>query len=34
MVHIRRSAYEDEDDPQQPDFLKTVRGIGYQLCAQ
>ncbi len=31
MVHIRRLRMKIEDDPQQPDFLKTVRGIGYQF---
>ncbi|MEA4915409.1 MAG: response regulator transcription factor [Christensenella sp.] len=31
MVHIRHLRMKIEDDPQQPDFLKTVRGIGYQF---
>ena len=31
MVHIRRLRTKIEDDPNQPVYLKTVRGIGYQL---
>lgn len=31
MVHIRRLRTKIEDDPNQPVYLKTVRGIGYQF---
>ena len=31
MVHIRRLRTKIEDDPNQPIYLKTVRGIGYQF---
>ena len=32
MVHIRRLRMKIEDSPQpSPQYLKTVRGIGYQL---
>lgn len=31
MVHISRIRARIEDDPQQPKYLKTVRGIGYKL---
>ena len=31
MVHIRHLRMKIEDDPQQPNFLLTVRGIGYQF---
>jgi DNA-binding response OmpR family regulator len=31
MVHISRIRSRIEDDPQQPKYLKTVRGIGYKL---
>lgn len=34
MVHIRRLRMKIEDDPNQPDYLKTVRGVGYQFVAQ
>ena len=34
MVHIHRLRMKIEDDPNQPDFLKTVRGVGYQFVAQ
>lgn len=34
MVHIRHLRMKIEDDPNQPLFLKTVRGIGYQFCAE
>ena len=33
MVHIRHLRMKIEADPQQPDFLKTVRGIGYQFVS-
>ena len=31
MVHIRRLRTKIEDDPNQPIYLKTVRGVGYQF---
>ena len=31
MVHIRRLRIKIEDDPNQPVYLKTVRGVGYQF---
>lgn len=31
MVHIRRLRMKIEDDPNQPKYLRTVRGIGYQF---
>lgn len=31
MVHISRIRNRIEDDPQNPQYLKTVRGIGYKL---
>lgn len=31
MVHISRIRNKIEDDPQQPRYLKTIRGIGYKL---
>ena len=31
MVHISRLRSKIEDDPQNPQYLKTVRGIGYKL---
>lgn len=31
MVHIRRLRVKIEDDPNQPVYLKTVRGVGYQF---
>ncbi len=31
MVHIRRLRTKIEDDPNQPAYLKTVRGVGYQF---
>lgn len=31
MVHIRRLRTKIEDDPNQPVYLRTVRGIGYQF---
>jgi DNA-binding response OmpR family regulator len=31
MVHISRLRNKIEDDPQNPGYLKTVRGIGYKL---
>ncbi|MHC1696405.1 MAG: response regulator transcription factor [Eubacteriales bacterium] len=31
MVHISRIRSKIEDDPQNPKYLKTIRGIGYKL---
>jgi len=31
MVHISRLRNRIEDDPQKPNYLKTIRGIGYKL---
>ena len=31
MVHISRIRNRIEDDPQNPKYLKTIRGIGYKL---
>lgn len=31
MVHISRIRNRIEDDPQNPEYIKTVRGIGYKL---
>jgi len=31
MVHISRIRNRIEDDPQNPEYLKTIRGIGYKL---
>jgi DNA-binding response OmpR family regulator len=31
MVHISRVRSRIEDDPQNPKYLKTIRGIGYKL---
>jgi DNA-binding response OmpR family regulator len=31
MVHISRLRNHLEDDPQNPEYLKTIRGIGYKL---
>lgn len=31
MVHISRIRNRIEDDPQEPKYLKTIRGIGYKL---
>jgi DNA-binding response OmpR family regulator len=31
MVHISRLRSRIEDDPQNPQYLKTIRGIGYKL---
>lgn len=31
MVHISRLRNKIEDDPQKPEYLKTIRGIGYKL---
>ena len=30
-VYIKRLREKLEDDPQQPRYLKTVRGIGYRM---
>ncbi len=32
MVHIRRLRTKIEDDPNHPQYLRTVRGVGYQFC--
>ena len=34
MVHIRRLRMKIEEDPNHPKYLKTIRGIGYQLKCQ
>ena len=34
MVHIRRLRMKIEDTPNHPRYLKTVRGIGYQLSVR
>ena len=31
MVHISRIRNKIEDDPQNPEYLKTIRGIGYKI---
>lgn len=31
MVHISRIRNKIEDDPQYPEYLKTIRGIGYKI---
>jgi DNA-binding response OmpR family regulator len=31
MVHISRIRSRIEDDPQKPEYLKTIRGIGYKI---
>lgn len=31
MVHIRRLRTKIEDDPNEPRYLKTIRGVGYQF---
>ena len=31
-VHVSRIRQKIEDDPRHPRLLKTVRGVGYQLC--
>ncbi len=31
MVHVSRIRNKIEDDPQNPEYLKTIRGIGYKL---
>jgi len=33
MVHMSRLRAKIEDDPKAPDYLITIRGIGYKLCA-
>ena len=30
-VHVRRLREKIEDDPQNPDIIKTVRGLGYKV---
>ena len=34
MVHIRRLRTKIEDDPNHPQYLRTVRGVGYQFCVE
>ena len=34
MVHIRRLREKIEDNPSNPEWLLTVRGIGYKLCKE
>ena len=34
MVHIRRLRTKIEDDPNHPQYLRTVRGVGYQFCPE
>ena len=34
MVHIRRLRTKIEDNPDDPVYLKTVRGAGYQFCTR
>ncbi len=34
MVHIRRLRTKIEDDPNHPQFLRTIRGVGYQFCIE
>ena len=34
MVHIRRLRTKTEDDPNHPQYLRTVRGVGYQFCPE
>ncbi len=34
MVHIRRLRMKIEDDPNHPVYLKTIRGIGYQMTVK
>lgn len=31
MVHIRRLRSKIEDDPDEPRYIRTVRGVGYQF---
>jgi DNA-binding response OmpR family regulator len=31
MVHISHLRSKIEDDPQNPEYLKTIRGIGYKF---
>ena len=33
-VHMSRIRQKIEDDPRRPVLLKTVRGVGYQLCRE
>jgi len=33
-VHISRIRQKIEEDPRRPALLKTVRGVGYQFCAE
>nr|WP_243133249.1 helix-turn-helix domain-containing protein [Thermoclostridium caenicola] len=34
MVHIRRIREKIEDDPSSPEYLLTVRGLGYKLIVR
>lgn len=34
MVHIRRLRTKIEEDPNHPQYLRTVRGVGYQFCPE
>ena len=34
MVHIRRSREKIEDDPSNPRYLLTVKGLGYKLVVE
>ena len=35
VVHqIRSLGTKIEDDPNHPQYLRTVRGVGYQFCAE
>lgn len=31
MVHISRLREKIEDDPKNPEYLKTIRGLGYRF---
>jgi DNA-binding response OmpR family regulator len=33
-VHVSRLRYKLGDDPKQPRFIKTVRGVGYVLARE
>ena len=34
MVHISRIRNKIEKDPQNPQYIKTIKGIGYKLCKE